>query len=37
MLETVHAVNKEVFSGWFRGLKAEKVLYAVNCGADEEV
>ena len=29
--------NKEALAGWFLGIDTEKVVYAVNCGSDDEV
>ncbi len=30
-------VNREAITGWFSGIKSDKVVYAVNCGSQEEV
>jgi hypothetical protein len=30
-------INREAITGWFSGLKSDKVVYAVNCGSQEEV
>ena len=34
MTQSVNAISKTW--NWFRGIKPENVLYAVNCGAEEE-
>ena len=36
ILVSVNAVSKDPLYNWFKGLEPENVLYAVNCGADEE-
>lgn len=36
MTQSVKAVSKDPLYNWFKGLEPENVLYAVNCGNDEE-
>jgi hypothetical protein len=30
-------LNREILGGWFSGLRPEKVVYAVNCGSNDEL